>query len=186
MAFREPDPPLCDAVVRLRRWRETDATSVYLACQDPEISHWIPAIPQPYAMTHARTFISVTGSDAWEAGVEASFAVVDPLSDRLLGAIALHAIEPRRFEIGYWVAPWARRRGVATHALRLLSRWTIREHDLVRLSLHTLDGNEASQRTALAAGFRPEGVSRNGIDGRDGPVDLVNFSLTPGDLAAHG
>ena len=183
--FVEPDPGLADTVVRLRRWRADDAVAVHEACQDPEIGRWIPEIPNPYTLNDAEAFVGGIGRDAWDAGKQSAFAIVDPATDRLLGAIGLHAHEARRWEIGYWVAPWARRKGVAVHAVRLLSRWAIREYALLRLSLHVLDGNEASERTAVAAGFRREGVLRNGIDGRHGATDLVMFSLVPQDLTAN-
>ncbi len=154
------------------------------ACQDPEIARWVP-IPVPYAAEHARQFIA--GAErGWADGSQAALAIVDAPSDGVLGAITLHCGWPRRWALGYWVAPWARRRRVATVAVRLLSRWAMREYDLVRLFLFTLDGNEASQRTALAAGFRLEGTLRNYDDHRGEVRDAVFFSLIPSDLPRGG
>jgi RimJ/RimL family protein N-acetyltransferase len=180
-AFRKPDPPLADGVVRLRDWQPTDAEDVFRACQDPEIARWIPPMPQPYSMGDATEYIAHT-REAWELGTEASFAIVDPETDRVLGSISLHRDSLKRWSVGYWVAPWARRRGVATHALRLVSRWAIREYELVRLALLTLDGNEASQRAARACGFHHEGVLRNALEDRNGLRDEVLFSLIPSDI----
>jgi Acetyltransferase (GNAT) domain len=42
----------------LRLWREDDADSVYLACQDPEILHWMPSIPRPYTRVDAQAFVT--------------------------------------------------------------------------------------------------------------------------------
>ncbi len=56
------------------------------------------------------------------------------------------------------------------------------EFQLVRLALYTLTGNDASQRTALRAGFRYEGILRNYTDHRGEPRDAVFFSLIPDDL----
>ncbi len=154
------------------------------ACQDPEIARWVP-IPVPYAVGHARRFIAAAGQ-GWIDGSQATFAIVGAADDAVLGAITLHCLSPRRWGLGYWIAPWARRRGVATEAVRLLSRWAMREYDLVRLYLFTLDGNEASQRTALAAGFRLEGTLRNYDDHRGEVRDAVFFSLIPSDLHGEG
>ncbi len=49
---------LHDGELVLRPWREEDADAVYEACQDVEIQHWIPAIPRPYTLEHARAFVS--------------------------------------------------------------------------------------------------------------------------------
>src|SRR5262249_37315347 len=109
-------------------------------------------------------------------------AIVDPVTDDLLGALGLHPSEPGRWEIGYWVAPWARRRGVATHAVRLASAWAIGTYDLVPLALLTLQGHGASQAGAEACGCRREGTLGNLLDDRGRPVDGVVFSLLPGEL----
>ena len=45
---------------------------------------------------------------------------------RLLGAVGLiDRHDAARAEVGYWVAPWARGRGVAGRALALISRWAL-------------------------------------------------------------
>jgi RimJ/RimL family protein N-acetyltransferase len=79
-------------------------------------------------------------------------------------------------EIGYWTAPWARRRGVATGALRALSTYAFRR-GLERLELLTHWDNPASQRVALAAGYQREGVRRGALPDRDGRRDdMVAFA----------
>jgi RimJ/RimL family protein N-acetyltransferase len=85
-------------------------------------------------------------------------------------------------EIGYWVAKAARGRGVATRAVRLVSRWAVRDLGVQRLELMTRVENEGSQRVAVAAGFRREGVLRSYITHRAGQFDVVMFSLLPSDL----
>ena len=69
-------------------------------------------------------------------------------------------------EIGYWVAPWARRRGVATAAVRAMSGWAFANAGVVRLELLTDWANVGSQRVALAAGFQREGVRRSAASDR--------------------
>jgi RimJ/RimL family protein N-acetyltransferase len=182
LRFVDPGDTLADEVVRIRRWRPTDAPHVHAACQDPEIARWIPPIPSPYLPDDAEAFLA--GSiDRWADGIEAAFAIVDPATGDLLGAVGLHPSSVGRWEIGYWVAPWARRRGVATHAVRLVSGWAMRTYGLVRLALLTLDGNGASQGVAVAAGYRREGTLRNLLDDRGRPADAVVFSLVPGQPA---
>ncbi|MDQ3407100.1 MAG: GNAT family N-acetyltransferase [Chloroflexota bacterium] len=182
--LRPPEPLLQGGLVRLRLWRLDDEAAVTAACQDPEIARWVP-IPVPYTAEHARQFIA-GAEKGWSDGTQAAFAIADASDGRVLGAITLHCGLPRRWALGYWIAPWARGRGAATAAVRLLSRWAMREYDLVRLFLYTLDGNEASQRTALAAGFRLDGTLRNYDDHRGAVRDAVFFSLIPSDLEEEG
>jgi RimJ/RimL family protein N-acetyltransferase len=179
-----PEPPLSDGAIALRAFRPEDVPAIVAACQDPEIQRWIPLIPVPYGEDEARGYVLMTLKSLQE-GSSAEVAIVDARSDELVGAMGVHlGSNPRRHSIGYWVAPHARGKGVATAALRLLSRWSFERFGTERLALWTLVGNEASQAVARKAGFRYEGVARNWDVGRDGrPLDCVMYALTPQDLA---
>jgi RimJ/RimL family protein N-acetyltransferase len=179
-----PDPPLSDGTVSLRPFRPDDVPAIVAACQDPEIQRWIPMIPVPYTEDDARGYVLMTLKSLQE-GSSAEVAIVDAASDRLLGSIGVHlGPNPRRCSIGYWVAPDARRRGVATRALRLMTRWSFAQFGIERLALWTLIGNLPSQAVAEKAGFRYEGVARNWDKDRDGrPVNCEMYCLTPEDLA---
>jgi [ribosomal protein S5]-alanine N-acetyltransferase len=80
------------------------------------------------------------------------------------------------------VAAAARGRGLATTALRLVSRWAVRELGIARVHLTAHVDNPASQRVAERAGFRREGVLRAWEEIRGERVDLVMFSLVGSDL----
>jgi RimJ/RimL family protein N-acetyltransferase len=168
---------LSDGDLALRPWTEADVPALVIACNDPEISHWIPLIPSPYTEEDALTF--VRGDVRPE---EQSLAMT--LEGMVVGAIGLGVNSMNyRGRIGYWVAAPARGRGVCTHALRLLSRWALDELDLQRLDLITDPDNLASQRVAEKAGFRREGVLRAHLRHPDGRIrDSVMFSLLPGEL----
>ncbi|HEX7490591.1 MAG TPA: GNAT family N-acetyltransferase [Candidatus Limnocylindrales bacterium] len=179
-----PNPPLSDGVVTLRPYRAEDAAAIAVACQDTVIQRWIPIIPVPYTLDDARHFILMT-LQAWHDGSGYEFAVTDAATDQCAGSIGLHlGPNPRRHSVGYLIAPQARRRGYATRALRLLTRWGFAELGIERLALWTLVGNIASQTVAESAGFRYEGLARNWELGRDDqPIDMVMYSMTPEDLA---
>ena len=100
------------------------------------------------------------------------------------GAIGLRLPAERVGDVGYWLASWARGRGVATRALRLLCAWAFDSLDLARIQLHTLPDNDASQRVAERAGFRREGLLRSWTEMKGRRVDLVMFSLLPGELTS--
>jgi RimJ/RimL family protein N-acetyltransferase len=142
--------------VTLRQWREDDAPAVADICQDPEIPRWTN-VPSPYTEADAREFIRETL--ACERA-EMARAIVDAHDDTLLGAIGLRLPAPGVGEVGYWLAAPARGRGAATRAVRLMCAWAFRQFSLARIQLHTLPGNDASERVAERAGFTREGVLR--------------------------
>jgi [ribosomal protein S5]-alanine N-acetyltransferase len=186
MSLVPPEPPLADDVVTLRPWRPDDAPAIAAAIGgDPEIARWLDEVPQPYGLDHALAYVAAC-TRGWEEGTGASFAVLDPVDGRLLGSVGLRLAElPAGVaEAGYWVAREARGRGVATHALRLASRWLFREVEVARLQLRADALNVPSQRVAEKAGFTREGVLRsvryNARLGRR--VDFVMFSLLPREL----
>ncbi|WP_413775696.1 GNAT family N-acetyltransferase [Micromonospora sp. RTGN7] len=154
--------------VRLRHFDADDVADVAAACSDPLTQRFLPGLPSPYTEADARWWVT-EGAPAIRATGGAAYAVTDPATDRLLGGVGLSNPIPARgqAEIGYWVAPWARGRGVASAATRALAAAAFR-HDTARLELLTHPENAASQRVALAAGFRHEGVRRAATPARDG------------------
>lgn len=175
---------LTDGTLLLRPWRLEDVPRVTEACQDPEISRWTAVIPEPYAEADARAWIEQTIRD-WDEHREAAFAVTDAETGEVVGAIGLNLQQHYALQasIGYWVAKEARRRGVATSALRLVARWALEDLGLPRVQLLTDPANAASRRVAEKAGFRQEGLLRRYIEARGrGRRDCLMFSLLPGEL----
>jgi RimJ/RimL family protein N-acetyltransferase len=152
--WRTRRPTLTDGAVRLRAWEPADAPAVLAACQDPAIQEFT-RVPTPYRREHADDFIALSAQE-WRAGVSAPFAVTDVTGRRLWGACGLHNID--RFggtaEVGYWVAPAARGRGVATAALRLITDWALGPAGLRRVYAKIERTNTASIAVAVAAGYR--------------------------------
>ncbi|WP_248963107.1 GNAT family N-acetyltransferase [Sphaerisporangium perillae] len=162
--------------VVLRPLADDDTGAILRACADPEIVRFIPTIPAPYTADDARLFVTETAPGMWDAG-GANFAIADPATGGWLGGISLKAPDVRgNVEIGYMVAPWARGRGVASAAARALTEWAFRQ-GTHRVELVTDLENVASQRVAMAAGFRREGLQRGAGPLRDGGRDdLVPFA----------
>jgi len=169
---------LRDGELVLRPWSEDDVRALVAACNDPEISRWIPMIPSPYTDQDALAFIR----GEVRPDLDHSFAITS--GGTVVGSIGMSINSMGyRGRVGYWVAGPARGKGVCTRALRLLSRWALEELELERLELITDPDNVASQRVAEKVGFRPEGVLRAHLRHPDGRVrDSVMFSLLPGDL----
>ena len=169
---------LRDGDLVLRPWSEDDVTALVVACNDREITRWIPVIPSPYTEADAVAFVRGEVGSA----PEHSFAIAR--GHDLVGAIGL-AVNAMNYRgrIGYWIAAPARGHGLCTRALRGLSRWALEDLELRRLELITDPDNVASQRVAEKVGFQREGVLRSHLLHPDGRLrDSVMFSLLPGEL----
>jgi RimJ/RimL family protein N-acetyltransferase len=175
-------PSLADEVVLLRRWRETDVPAQLEAFSDPffqRFSDWAPRTEGgacAYLAAHEQ---------ARRRGEQIELALVEPHDENVvLGGGSLNNVDLQegRAAIGYWLAPHARGRGVATHAVRLLSAWAFRDLHIARLELTCGPDNRASQRVAERCGFTREGVLRSHMPFKGARRDTVVFSLLPGEL----
>lgn len=181
MQLHWPDPDLADDDFILRQWRTGDVDAVVEACQDPDTQAFVP-IPRPYRREDGEQFVA-QAMRAADEGRGLAFALADPSSDQLLGSMTLHATREYLWHLGYWTAPWARRRGITTRAVRLLSTWAFSEYPgLHRISLFTLVPNVYSQLVAERAGYQREGILRKWDFHGPEPVDVVMFSLVRSDL----
>ncbi|MGZ4480844.1 MAG: GNAT family N-acetyltransferase [Gaiellales bacterium] len=183
MPILAPDPPLADGRVRLRPAAARDADALARACADPDLAAWVDPPAAGPAPAAAGLLAQLTGG--WDSGRTASFVHVRPETGDVLALIAVMIDDdPEVAEVAYWVAPAARGRGIATAALGLVSRWSLRELGLERLWLEIEPGNAASHRVAERSGFRREGVLRAHCRDRRSGLrhDCVVYSLLPGDL----
>lgn len=167
----------------LRHWRPDDAQAVHAIMQDRSMHEFL-ALSDPYTLEDARAFVGGIGDEGRSDGTGLGCAVVERASGRLVGSAALRLKgDP---EIGYWIAPDARGHRYATEVTWLLAKWGFGV-GLARVRLACDVRNVASIRTALAAGFAFEGISRDGVlGGGYGDVpelrhDMARFARLAGD-----
>jgi RimJ/RimL family protein N-acetyltransferase len=93
-------------------------------------------------------------------GRRADFLAEDTATAARLGRVGLRLGEPGAAEIGYWVDPRARNRGVATSAVRAACQWAVATAGVELIEWRCQAGNVASRRVAEKAGFLIEGTLR--------------------------
>ena len=132
----------------LRPCADTDVGWITEACGDPDIQRWTE-VPTPYGIDDARVFVASGGGSLLVR------AVVDATTDEGVGMVAVHRIDEEENDaaLGYWVAPWARRRGVATWATLAIAAEAASRWGVTRVSLDIAVANEASTAGARRAGF---------------------------------
>lgn len=152
-----------------------DVDAITRACQDPGNQRWLSTLPSPYTREAAVEFVTGIAARGRAEGTDLSFAL--QADGELVGMCGLHALTTGRLgpEIGYWTAPWARRRGYAAEAAAALAGWAL-DRGAPRVHLFTDVANDASQAVARRAGFTEEGVVRGCLTYRDGSrADAVLF-----------
>jgi RimJ/RimL family protein N-acetyltransferase len=180
-AFSYPNPPLSDGIVVLRRWEESDLDCVEQAAEDPDIPKGT-TVPATFTPAEGRAWIERQWSRA-ESGTGLSQAIADGASGEALGAGVLMTRQPSSAELGYWLVPRARGRGIGSRAVGLLARWAVKEAGLARVEAYVIPDNIASQRVLEKAGFRREGLLRSYLSYEGRRFDALLYSLLPSDLA---
>jgi RimJ/RimL family protein N-acetyltransferase len=151
--------------VRLRGWRDDpdDIAALAAAWLDPSVvsANPVPSDPSPGA---ARRWIA--GESERRFRGLALDLVISPFGgDIVWGEVGLRGFDAavRRAEIGWWLAPEARGRGVAAAAVDLVATWALAEPlGLRQVWARIAPDNADSSRVAAAAGFRLLGSAGGG------------------------
>ncbi|GGL06584.1 hypothetical protein Sme01_66850 [Sphaerisporangium melleum] len=160
----------------LRPFTGTDAGDVFAAVDgDPEIHRWMPWA-EGYDLQRAYEWCTRYAHADSINGVH--FAIEPKAGGRLAGSAGVQRADWERgdVEIGYWISPWARRRGFAHEAARAVSTFLMMR-GFHRITLLAAVGNLASQAVARRASFTEEGVLRQALPISGGISDAVLFSL---------
>ena len=134
----------------LRELQIDDAEWIYRACQDSEIQRWT-TVPRPYSRDHAESFVDN------RSGELAAYAIVHSQSGETVGVVGIHDVSHGIASVGYWVAPWGRRRGAAADALQVLEALIGRDTEALTIRALIAETNAASRRSAERAGFTMTG-----------------------------
>ena len=147
-----------------------DAEWITQACQDSEIQRWT-LVPRPYKREHALGFVNNTINEAH------LWVIEDQATTEPVGVISIHTIDldTGDADIGYWIAPWGRRRGAAAYALNLVEQFALTLPTIKFLSAHIAETNTASRATASRAGFVNMGSSAESCPDGDNQVPALKY-----------
>ncbi len=164
----------------VRSWRSGDEASLPHHANNRKV--WInlrDRFPHPYTPEDAAAYIQhVLSRDP-----ETSFAI-DVKGEAVGGVSLMRHTDVERFsaEIGYWLGEDHWGRGIATAAIRGVTRHALELLDMDRVFAVPFAPNAASIRALEKAGYVREGVMRRSAvkDGR--VLDQVMYSLVRADL----
>ncbi len=156
----------------LRRYEKSFAPMLYNAAFESrggEFSHWMPWCHENYTLAESESFIAHC-LESWDNGTVFSFAVFNISDNKFLGGVGLNQFNSQHsfVNLGYWIRTSCQNRGAASAATRALARAGFEDLSINRIEILAAAENEPSQKAALKAGARREGVLRNRliIDGR--------------------
>ena len=158
---------------RLRDLHPSDAEWITQACQDAEVQRWTK-VPRPYTREHAESFVINKNGEL------AAWAIIDSRSQEPVGVIGIHHVINGVASIGYWVAPWGRKSGAASTALRIIPTLARRIGKAHTLHATIAETNTVSRRTAERAGFTSIGTSADSCpDGSASATGLLYQTTGP-------
>lgn len=138
-------------------------------------------MPATFTPAEGRLWIERQWSRA-ENGTGLSQAIADVASGEALGAGVLMNRQRSSAELGYWLVPGVRGRGIGSRAVGLLARWAIKEAGFARLEAYVIPDNIASQRVLEKSGFQREGLLRSYLSYDEQRFDALLYALLPSDL----
>jgi RimJ/RimL family protein N-acetyltransferase len=163
---------------RLRPVRESDAPRVQEGTAERETTRWLGHKPAPYTIEDAVTYVE-RRKELAASGQCVTWAVADPEDDRILGTVLWFNWTPGiECEVGWWLHPDARGRGLAVRAVRLMVGHIFERLVVRRVTAFAATENTASRRVAETVGFRLYGIERYGAQVRDDWVDMALYDLT--------
>jgi ribosomal-protein-alanine N-acetyltransferase len=168
----------------VRPWRWADEGSLVEHANNRKVSANLrDRFPHPYTPEDARHWLAFV----LERGDEANFAIA--VEGRAVGGIGLMlGSDIYRFsaEVGYWVGESYWGRGIATAALRRVTRHGFEVQGLLRVFALAFADNRASQRVLEKAGYTREGVLRCAAI-KDGQVrDQVMYAIVRDEMDRLG
>ncbi|PUA79299.1 GNAT family N-acetyltransferase [Nocardioides currus] len=176
-------PPFPDGLdsgpVTLRRFSASDADCLVEAGTDADILSFT-SLDQLATADEVDHWLERRGKEDAD-GTALALAITED-GEALGAALVLRSdLAEASAEVGYWLLPRGRGRGLATYALLGLRDWCA-SAGFQRLSLVTNLDNVATQRVARRCGFQAEGVLRSyGFDRYGRREDVLGFSyVVPG------
>ncbi|MFX0573909.1 GNAT family N-acetyltransferase [Nocardia nepalensis] len=156
------DHPLSDGTVWLSRPTEADIDDIVECCQEPTIAEWV-TIPVPYDRENAEAFVNEIVGPGWAAR-SPTWALRQRADGPVVGMISLEARDESASEIGFWLMPAQRGRGLMSRAIALVCEFGFDPDglSLARIGWRAFVGNHASAAVIRRNGFHYEGMARLG------------------------
>lgn len=148
------EPATAKPALLLRPWQESDIAALVAAHRDEAMRRWLTSTVDD--QDAARAWLADRDA-GWAKGTALSWAV--EAEGAVVGHVGVTAADPPKSlatGVGYWTAPAARGKGVASRCVEVATDWLFGRQDALPADevelLHTV-GNEGSCRVAHKCGY---------------------------------
>lgn len=140
------------------------------------LTPWLPHLVSVSTLDGAKRFLEAKTLQ-WQEGRGAEWGVWEGRA--LVGAAWLTELDRHNLcaDLGYWLAPPARGRGIATDCCRAMLGHAFEELGLHRISIRCIADNVASRAIPQRLGFREEATIREAWKVHGAFVDHVIYGL---------
>jgi RimJ/RimL family protein N-acetyltransferase len=182
-SFPDLPVPLSADRVTVRFYEERDIPEILIAYQDDPRLHVVLGHERPPSGAQLGRLCEEQPGER-RSGTHAVLSILESGSDVCRGQINVHHVdwENARTDLGVWLAPQVRGRGLGSAALALVATWLLRQVGLERVQIKTEPDNDPMMHAAQAAGFVTEGVLRSYGREHGTRIDLAIMSFVRSDL----
>ena len=146
---------------QIRPYRQDDARSMAAAANNRNIwRNMQDGFPHPFTLADAQARIALTANQV----PQQTFAIAS--GEQVIGGIGLELRQDvfrRSAEIGYWLGESHWGQGIATAAVRAVTKFAFEQFDLVRIDASVFEWNPASCRVLEKAGYVQEARLRKAV-----------------------
>ena len=166
--------------------RKTDVDALCLHINDIEIYKNTLSIPFPYKEADAVGFIMSVKEFEKNANRRSNYAI--RMNGEMMGGIGLlynYGLHAHKSEIGYWISPHFRGKGIMTKILKSFIRICFEEKQLSRLEANVYINNIPSQKLLETCGFSEEGLLRDSFLKEQKFISTKIYGLLKRDLPQY-
>lgn len=150
--------PLCNERAAIRPMAPADAIPYASGTTDPAVRRY-GHLPEPaYTEDSVRALINGHIKDGLNRGDLAVLTIADPETDVFAGSLVLFDLDAESAEVGFWVHPRHRGKGLGRAALSLAGEFAKRS-GCTALRARTVPENRSSRRVLEKSDFMPTGTA---------------------------
>jgi len=161
----------------LRPFRKGDEPSLAANINSKKIERYTQNIPYPYTLENAKQWVKYNiSNDLKKEKTERNF-VID-VDGQVAGSVGVFGIRGHKAEIGYWLATSYWGCGIMTAAVKMVTKYVLREMGLRRVFARVVPANKASAGVLKNAGYKYEGLLRKDGVKHGKILDMLLFAKT--------